>query len=391
MRTKVKGLLLLGSVWSACLLAILLNLYQTKTSLDIIHQLRDVTVNFRQSYFEHQPYQAHSLSDVAQQIEAINTISRALTKQNAQFSIHPDLSQLLYTLNRFLDQAQQFLGGELDLAALVQSLQNYRNQYAQQPELQQRYFQISTYVFDVLYGTNKADPRTFRALDDLFYFSRSLRGQQQIDLQTALAKTTKVLNQYAQGAYLVKQLSQHPFYQQIGLAETEYEQLLEQHVLIGLLLCALFIVFVAAAGFAAAKQRSRGALTTLSAQSVVPPLTASPSAPSIIDFAALSDTLGQDLTAVDMLLNVFLADHGHDSELLRQAIERQDRPTSVRLAHSLKGIGGGLSAPQLMEAAYDLEMALLNKAPEVHALLERLTAILGRACEEARDYLECEK
>ncbi len=100
---------------------------------------------------------------------------------------------------------------------------------------------------------------------------------------------------------------------------------------------------------------------------------------------------GNDEDAMVMVLKVFLQDHSNDQALLRQAIDEGQREQATRLAHSLKGIGGGLSAPLLTEAARDLEMALVNQSVDVEDKLARLNGVLLRVLEEVRDHLESEK
>ncbi len=388
MGSKVKWLIGIGVLWIVCLAAIVWDLYQTKASLGYIHQLRNQVFDFRQDYFEHKPYRTHDLRSIATRIESINHLSQALEQQNHSFSFHPDLSQLLYTLDRFLDQSQQYLSVEFDVIELIQLLQTLRKKYAEDPDQQNNYFKISTYVFEVLYAEQRNNPDIFLAFDRLFQYSLEQTGDTQNDLQTALAKASQVLNGYAQGFYLVNKLVRHPFYTQVVKVEDEYEELLNYHVWFTLAISSLFIGYVLVVGPRVVHREAQQ-----EAKPQAQPSSPDPSSrvEAVVHFDEMSDILGNDEDAMVMVLKVFLQDHSNDQALLRQAIDEGRREQATRLAHSLKGIGGGLSAPLLTEAARDLEMALVNQSADVEDKLARLNGVLLRVFEEVRDHLESEK
>ena len=392
MSSKVKWLISIGVFWFACLALISWDLYQVKTSLRYIHQLRNQVFDFRQDYFEHKPYRTHDLNDVATRVESIHHLSQALSQQNTALSFHPDLSQFLYTLDRFFDQSQQYLGVEFDVIALIHQLQALREKYATNPERQSDYFKISTYVFEIVYDEKRYNPHIFLAFDRLFQRSLDFKSEEQHDLQIALASASRVLNGYAQGYYLVNQLVRHPFYDQIIIVEDRYEQQLTFYVWFTLFMSALFLLYVLSVWSRVIRREwSRRENTTPNEKQSPPQTKVVDTVESVVHFDELEEVLANDTDAMEMILNVFLQDHKDDEQRLRQAIDQHQQEEAVRLAHSLKGIGGGLSAPLLIDAARDLELALANQSADVEKKLARLTGVLLRAFEEVSQYLESEK
>ena len=69
--------------------------------------------------------------------------------------------------------------------------------------------------------------------------------------------------------------------------------------------------------------------------------------------------------AYERLLQRFAAGHAGDCGLIREALERRDMDTALRLAHTLKGMAGTLGAANLTTAAYNLERALREEQEPV--------------------------
>jgi HPt (histidine-containing phosphotransfer) domain-containing protein len=78
------------------------------------------------------------------------------------------------------------------------------------------------------------------------------------------------------------------------------------------------------------------------------------------------------------LLNLFSNHHRQDIDLLRNYLNNQRRDEALRLAHTLKGVGGSLGIDNLQLRAQQLETALKNQAEasEVSGLIDALEMIL---------------
>ena len=74
------------------------------------------------------------------------------------------------------------------------------------------------------------------------------------------------------------------------------------------------------------------------------------------------------------LLNHFMKDHGNDNQLIMNAIAEDDLTLAERIAHTLKGVSGGIGALGLYDSAQQVEAALKqNKTEQFKPLIDRLT------------------
>lgn len=65
------------------------------------------------------------------------------------------------------------------------------------------------------------------------------------------------------------------------------------------------------------------------------------------------------------MLNKFRCNHGDVAKDVRNALERDDALTAVRLVHTIKGVAGNIGARDLHLAAADLDQALRQNQTEV--------------------------
>jgi len=85
------------------------------------------------------------------------------------------------------------------------------------------------------------------------------------------------------------------------------------------------------------------------------------------------------------LLTHFVNDHGNDTQLIEDAVSRNDITLAHRIAHTLKGVAGGLGALTLYDSAQQVETVL--KEGQTRGL-EPLMATLARVLTQVIDDLE---
>jgi PAS domain S-box-containing protein len=98
---------------------------------------------------------------------------------------------------------------------------------------------------------------------------------------------------------------------------------------------------------------------------LVDPKAVSPGLPELpgIDIASGLDRLGGNQVLFLRLLRLFRSDYPGALDDIRVALERGDQELARRLAHSLKGVSGQISAKGLNEAARSLEQAIAGNEP----------------------------
>ncbi len=109
-----------------------------------------------------------------------------------------------------------------------------------------------------------------------------------------------------------------------------------------------------------------GLTTNASEPAAAPTDAALPALPGIEVADGLRRMLGHRDAYLN-LLHKFADYHRHDAAQCRLALAQGDRPTALRLAHTLKGLAGHIGAITLQEAARQLEAAL--KQPDTVATL----------------------
>ncbi len=117
-----------------------------------------------------------------------------------------------------------------------------------------------------------------------------------------------------------------------------------------------------------------------------------------IDFAAGLAMSGNDVALYHRVLRAFLATHGQDVSLLRQAIAADDQDAARQIAHTLKGVVGMLGAGALQRAAEcamqacgdgghpvdDWQASVEAVAREIAPVLAAVGKVIGDGDEAAR-------
>lgn len=73
---------------------------------------------------------------------------------------------------------------------------------------------------------------------------------------------------------------------------------------------------------------------------------------------------GGDTELYVELVTEYCTAHSTFEDEFRELVDKRDFESARRSAHSLKGVGGNISAPQLYTTAKELEQACLSKEPE---------------------------
>ncbi|MGF1741647.1 Hpt domain-containing protein [Vibrio profundum] len=447
MGTKLKKLpwvYWLGVGW---LLAVVVTAISYRSTQESIHSLE----TFSQSISELQgviafdsPFRIKHLNKLTSAVQNayIQRIKLESERDNGFFL--PDIGQLLYTTDRYIEHVQSFVKTEVDVSSLVNTITNARIKYRGQGNLESIYFQLGSSVLEALYSGNTGSPAVYRLLDKVFLQSQTLPSEQAKELQQILGQISNVLGNYAQGNYLVEKLLNHDIYPRITSLEAQYH--VHQEIYLSLItvlsgLCLLVMMFsqtqqarhitvseVSTSVVDEGKEDDLGEetqtpATRTEAPSKVPSINEAPiSAPNNskqnafmpdfgqesatepsppekvensaalqnnqppINFQKMMDALNDDTESVILLLNVFIQDHHNDAQQLAELMGK-DAEKVLRKAHSLKGVAASLGAEALQESAGEVEKALKHNETVSNDMLERLSTDLDTAIDEANRYI----
>lgn len=391
-------------VWVVCI-AVLANSYRsTNATKEQIYELGSSIQDLRETFSFDTPYRVHMADSQALDLQLIYALRLQISAHYQESWYLPDVNQLLFTTDRFIEQTQIYLDNNLDLLSLVEQVRIKRERYSDDPELLLLYYRISANVLAAIFSDRKSTPAIYRELDQIYSLSTELPNDAREDLQSVLAQISAVLGGYAQGQYIVDKLMTHDVYAQIDVQRVAYNQLLTKHIWLGLLITlaimlGLLMLIPGARRQTLSDENDYG--ETLepdgqkkpSAEHIADEVVAQKSSPRKlsdepeINFGKMLESLNNDMESVCMLLEVFIEDHHKDGERITQLLT--DSPEEAqRKAHSLKGVGGNLGAIKLREAASKVEVAIKEDITLVPDLLDELTWRLGRAISEARLFLK---
>ncbi|MGF1908129.1 Hpt domain-containing protein [Vibrio kasasachensis] len=390
-------------LWLVGVSMMMLNHYSIDRRVQQIELLGGCIEEFRSQLYFDIPYRAHLSEQQIKQLEDIADLRIELGQQPTFTWFQPDIQQLLFTTDRFIEQSQAFMATELAIKDLIIEIQEKRQQYSKRSEIAVYYYQLSAYTFEALFSSQASSSMAYRDLDELYTQSLSLSHQDKQELQMALADTSRVMGSFAQGMYLVERLINHSVHNEITLVEEQFHRSLERTLGLGVVFSCLLMVFNMAyyqrallKGYKASKQADspRDESESIEDSSKVVAVE-QPEPKNIvniieakqIDFAGMLESLDNDSESLCMLLSVFIADHKNDVALITQLLS--DSPDEAfRKAHSLKGVGGNLGANQLRDVASKLEIALVQDVTQVATLLSELDKCLSKAIKEAEQFIE---
>ncbi|MFW5489988.1 MAG: Hpt domain-containing protein [Desulfovibrio sp.] len=111
--------------------------------------------------------------------------------------------------------------------------------------------------------------------------------------------------------------------------------------------------------------------------------------PSVLDIDALMTRVDFDKEFAADLMRLFLEDGPKRVEALKQGLYAQDPQLAAKSAHSLKGMSGTLCAPELMNTALEIEMAIKEEREnDLDALHLRIENLTSRLLQEINDWLK---
>lgn len=388
-RKWIKLAVLVSVCWLITLSAIVGSYRSVENSQLQVEELGYEVEKLRNSFYFDNSFRAKLLNSQELNLQILYALRLQIGADYRDSWLSPDLNQLLYTVDRFIDLAKAYVDNEVAVSELARQIRRIRTHYPDQHPLSDYYFQLSANVFETLYDTSNQSIQAARDVDRIYQHSTLLEGKEKKELQQVVAEVSLVLGSYAQGSYFVDNLIAHDVSAELAIIAGKYQELREQHLMlailvslltVGALLSIILLTYHPAQSRAVAVQREQ-----------VPPVSRSQqakadSADDEINFDDMVTSLNGDIESVCMLLQVFVSDHAQDIQELR-ALLTESPVDAQRKAHSLKGIGGSLGVVQLRDAAAELETAIAKESDTVPLLLVELEKHLDATIKAAQTFL----
>ncbi|MEZ9700599.1 Hpt domain-containing protein [Vibrio sp. 10N.261.46.E12] len=434
-------LVVLLALWLLPSLA-LLNLSRSYTnSLAQIEELGIRVNELRQSLYFSEPLRVSRINDLALDAQLVYSIRLQIESDFQHALFRPDVNQLLYVADQFLEKFDEFIPIESQVQDIVDNIKSLRADKELSPKLKPLLNEFGVVVFEAMYSDSQSSSATYRAFDSILEKSYSLETEEQDALQQLLADASALLSDYAQLNYLVDKIKKNSVNEQIIKLEAEFHerQFNLLLVMLGLSLMAMSAIVLWSVRSkkimeevdqelssepetnpskeeASASNVVSSAVQHVDSDAVVfedtsashqqqsiqqhsiqpAPEQASVAEKQIasvtdskpaIDIEDMLETLDGDAESVELLLGVFVQDHAGDYEKFKSLLTK-DETSAARIVHSLKGVAGSIKASRLAIIAASIEMTMKHsRAISEHDLAELEQAIKA-SVDSAHEYLD---
>ncbi|WP_050906648.1 Hpt domain-containing protein [Vibrio campbellii] len=401
----------LFAAWCVFAVGIWLQAQQTIRTISTVDELSSKIDEVRNIFNFELPYRAQHVDEVSLKLQLVYAVRLQLESEYSHRLGAPDLTQLFYLTDRFLEGARTFIGSDSELVALADQLHNSRESGSNSLELRTMYYRLGAMVLEAMFSDAATSTDTYQELDLLFTASQGLDVKEQASFQRRLDQTSSVLAAHAQGSHLSNQLLNPELPNQLASVIGSLERKLTFYITFLTLVSGSLLAAYSWAVFAKKAPTSQAALTSVQEkgepphpspvesgseerkpaffgqneqethadflcpkeQNVMQPSVESVNteddAPSVnepyIDIEKMLDSLSDDEDSVRMLLEVFIQDHTEDGAKLRVLVtEGKDKDQAQRIAHSLKGVSGSIGAMPLHYISGDIE-AMIKQGERV--------------------------
>ncbi|MEZ8166568.1 Hpt domain-containing protein [Vibrio tasmaniensis 1F-187] len=425
----------------------LLNLSRSYShSLAQIEELGIRVNELRQSLYFSEPLRVSRINDLALDAQLVYSIRLQIESDFQHALFRPDVNQLLYVADQFLEKFDEFIPIESQVQDIVDNIKVLRTDTELSPKLKPLLNEFGVVVFEAMYSDNQSSSATYRAFDSILEKSYSLKSEEQDALQQLLADASALLSDYAQLNYLVDKIKKNSVNEQIIKLEAEFHD--RQYNLLLFMLGLSLVAMIALVLWSVRSQKSKKEVgQELRSEPVIsssqeeaqpqqsvcatspkaisqepilqepipqvpvqqnsiqhPPTQRTPeqvqepekhiasvtdSKPAI-DIEEMLETLDGDTESVELLLGVFVEDHADDYTRFKSLLTK-DETSAARIVHSLKGVAGSIKASRLAIIAATIEMTMKqSRAISEHDLAELELAIKA-SVDSAHDYLNTQR
>ncbi|MFA0714343.1 Hpt domain-containing protein [Vibrio splendidus] len=436
-------LVVLLALWLLPSLA-LLNLSRSYTnSLAQIEELGIRVNELRQSLYFSEPLRVSRINELALDAQLVYSIRLQIESDFQHALFRPDVNQLLYVADQFLEKFDEFIPIESQVQDIVDNIKILRADKELSPKLKPLLNEFGVVVFEAMYSDNQSSSATYRAFDSILEKSYSLKTEEQDALQQLLADASALLSDYAQLNYLVDKIKKNSVNEQIIKLEAEFHdrQFNLLLVMLGLSLVTMITLVLWGvrsrklmqqadkelspepvtdsskenASFAVKQPTNDSSVleitptskhsdlqpqegVNVTSQKIVQQNTeearvaekhiasVTDSKPAI-DIEDMLETLDGDAESVELLLGVFVQDHADDYTKFKSLLTK-DKTSAARIVHSLKGVAGSIKASRLAIIAATIEMTMKQSRAISEHDLEELEAAIKASIDAAFEYLD---
>ncbi|MFA0328275.1 Hpt domain-containing protein [Vibrio cyclitrophicus] len=201
----------------------LLNLSRSyTTSLAQIEELGIGVNELRQSLYFSEPLRVSRINDLALDAQLVYSIRLQIESDFQHALFRPDVNQLLYVADQFLEKFDEFIPIESQVQDIVDTVKAMRADNNLSSELKPLMNEFGVVVFEAMYSDSQSSSATYRAFDSILKKSYSLKTEEQDAIQQLLVDASALLGDYAKLHYLVDKIKKNSVNEQIIKLEAEF-------------------------------------------------------------------------------------------------------------------------------------------------------------------------
>ncbi|WP_322803830.1 Hpt domain-containing protein [Vibrio alfacsensis] len=416
---------LLIALWLALTSGAWFQAQQTMQTILTVKELGSKVDEVRNIFQFELPYRAQHIDQASLKLQLVSAVRLQLESQSDGPSKNPDLTQLFYNTDRFLEEARVFIASDSTLMDLSDQLYKSRESNANSAQLKSMYYRLGALVFESMFSESATSADTYRQLDSLFTESQTLPKHEQSIFLRRLAQTSNVLAAHAQGGHLANKLLTPELPNQLASISAELEKKLVAYLGFVILLSGSVIALItwfflnertkAMRPASDNRPASDSKDSTINAgenclphepqylgkekekekeKTELSPVTAFErstivNSPPVLDIEKMLDSMSGDEDAIRTLLEVFIKEHKDDAEKFRVQL-KSEKQSAQRIVHSLKGVSGSLGAMPLYGIARDIEYVLKSGEQVSEDLINQLSHTLEQSITFAQQVLNNE-
>lgn len=215
-------LVVLLTLWLLPALAILQLSRSYNHSLAQIEELGIRVTELRQSLYFSEPLRVSRINDLALDAQLVYSIRLQIESDFQHTFFRPDVNQLLYVVDQFLEKFDEFIPIESQVQDLVDNIKILRADTGLYPELKPLLNELGVVVFEAMYSDTHSSSATYRAFDSILDKSYSLEDEEKDAIQQLLADASVLLGDYARINFLVDKIKKNSVNEQIIKLEAEF-------------------------------------------------------------------------------------------------------------------------------------------------------------------------
>ncbi|MFA0179650.1 Hpt domain-containing protein [Vibrio cyclitrophicus] len=201
----------------------LLNLSRSyTTSLAQIEELGIRVNELRQSLYFSEPLRVSRINDLALDAQLVYSIRLQIESDFQHALFRPDVNQLLYVADQFLEKFDEFIPIESQVQDIVDTVKAMRADNNLSSELKPLMNEFGVVVFEAMYSDSQSSSAIYRAFDSILKKSYSLKTEEQDAIQQLLVDASALLGDYAKLHYLVDKIKKNSVNEQIIKLEAEF-------------------------------------------------------------------------------------------------------------------------------------------------------------------------